>query len=167
MSIDAAVAGAILRSRSRRLRVSPSVASRARRCRRQLQHLADVAGRSPAPRGTPVIADAARLKVRTRPSASAVTRPLSRLSMTYSLNARRSAISCEASSSRAPAERRLSASDPASSATAKKPNRLIATVYCAKRSVGSSTTGVTPASAGQQLDVDVLRRARAPDTARR
>ena len=43
--------------------------------------------------GMPVMADAARLNVRIRPSPSAVTRPLKSPSMTYSLNARRSRIS--------------------------------------------------------------------------
>ena len=68
------------------------VSSRAAKLRRQLQHVRRRRGRSPAPAVRPVIAAAARLNVSTRPSASAVTRPLSRLSMTYWLNARRSAI---------------------------------------------------------------------------
>ena len=73
-----------------------------------------------------VIAD--RLKVSSRFCASAVARPLSRLSMTYWLNACRSAISSVACSSRTSARRARSASDPLSIATAKNPKTLSPTV---------------------------------------
>jgi len=56
------------------------------------------------PDGTPVMASAARLKVRTLPAGSVVARPLGRLSMTCWLNACRPAISVEACSSRTPAD---------------------------------------------------------------
>ena len=71
------------------------------------------------------------------PRRSVVARPLGRLSMTCWLRACRSAISVDASSSRAPAERTLSASDPLSNATAKNPNTLSATMYCATERGGS------------------------------
>ena len=87
--------------------------------------------------GTPEIDSAARLNVRMRCDRSVVTRPLGRLSMTCWLNACRSAISVDARSSRAPAERRLSASDPLRTATAKKPKTFSTTVYRATDRAGS------------------------------
>ena len=63
--------------------------------------------------------------------------------MTYSLNARRSSISCDACSRRASADRSRSASDPESSATARKPKTLMAIVYWANRPGGS---GAAPPS---------------------
>ena len=66
--------------------------------------------------------------------------------MTCWLSACRSAISVDACSSRAPADRRLSASEPLSSATAKNPNTLSATVYCATERGGSDDRRRRPAT---------------------
>ena len=82
---------------------------------------------------------AAWLNVRMRCCRSVVARPLGRLSMTCWLSACRSAISVDACSSRAPADRTLSASEPLSSATAKNPNTFSATVYCATAAAAATT----------------------------
>ncbi len=80
---------------------------------------------------------AAWLKVSTRCDGSVVTSPLGRLSMTFWFSACRSASSLDARSRRAPADRALSAIDPLSRATAKKPNRFSRTTYCAAAACGS------------------------------
>ena len=75
--------------------------------------------------------------------------------MTFWFSACRSASSLEARSSRTPAERTLSASEPLSSATAKNPKTFRATTYCAvaaapaapprrATSAGSATNAVGP-----------------------
>ena len=70
--------------------------------------------------------------------------------MTCWLSACRSAISVDACSSRAPADRTLSASEPLSSATAKNPNTLSATVYCATDRGGSDTASAAATAVVQQ-----------------
>ncbi len=87
----APVAAPELADRPLALRVSASVARRAREVRRQLQHVADVVPDG-LRRRQPGDRRGGAVERQDAPVASAVTRPLSRLSMTCSLNARRSAI---------------------------------------------------------------------------
>ena len=71
-----------------------------------------------------MIASAPRLNVRMRCAASVVARPLGRLSMTCWFSACRSAISVDACSSCAPADRRLLASDAAEQRDGEEPEHV-------------------------------------------
>ena len=103
---------------------------------------------------TPVMTAAALLKLTTRQSASVVTRPLTRLSMTCALNWRRSSIATDASTSCASLVRSRSASDPASRATAKNPPTLVASTYWANLTAGR--LGVSGDPRREVLHADIL-----------
>ena len=98
-----------LNSSRRRARCGRAVLDGVRSsCGRQLQHLARPAGRPPTANGSAGDRLGAAVERQDRAAArSVVARPLGRLSMTCWLNACRSAISVDACSSRAPADRRL------------------------------------------------------------